>query len=105
MNQEKKNKFYVDEAQNCCPVPIEQCVPETLSVCGKNAKEAYECYLREQECKVEPDPCFSMCDYDPSEVYFLQYRSKRAFYNEWWKEDLYNDIYNVNAHKYKKGGT
>jgi hypothetical protein len=101
----KKNKYYVDEAQNCCPEPEEECIPETLSVCGDTAKDAYEKYLKDEECKEEEDPEFHICDWDYSEVYFMQYRSKRAFYNEWWKEDLFKDIYNIKAHKHNKGGT
>lgn len=91
----------------CCPVEIEQCIPEKLSVCGESAREAYEEYLKQEACKPEPEQCIGNCDFDWSEVYFMQYRSKQAFYNEWWKKDLYKDIYNIKGHKYKKnsGGT
>lgn len=104
MNNNSDKKFYVDKAQNCCEIPSESCIPETLSSCGDDARQQYLCYLEAEKCKVEPDPTFSMCDWDPSEVYFMQYRSKKAFYNEWWKENLFDDIYNINAHKYNKGG-
>lgn len=105
MQNQNNNEYYVNGANKCCPVPVEKCIPQTgLSVCGEQAKHEYLCYLESEKCKVEPEPTFSMCDYDPSEIYFMQYRSKRAFYNEWWKENLFKDIYNRKAHRYKKQG-
>jgi hypothetical protein len=90
---------YVNEAGTCCPVQVEKCIPERLSVCGEAAREAYEKYLHDEACKKEEKQFTGLCDDDPNEVYFMQYRSKRAFYDEPWLKTMYKDIYNINAHK------
>lgn len=98
--------FEIDENGMCCPIN-DNCEKERLTPCAEKAKKEYEEYLISEECKPEEEVTFNICrDYDPSEIYFLQYRSKRAFYNEWWKKDMYKDIYNINKNKRKsRGGT
>lgn len=92
----------MNNLEYCCPQEVEHCVPEPVNICAEYAKKEYEDYLLAEECKQEEEVCFNICDFDENEIYFMQYRSKRAFYNEWWKKDLYKDIYNFRAHKYKK---
>lgn len=94
------NKNYIDNAGNCCKTE-QECEKITETPCGSQAKQEYEEYLRKEACKPEPEICYDICDYDPNEIYFMQYRSKKAFYNEWWKKDLYKDPYNIRAHKFK----
>lgn len=80
---------------NCCKQEV--CVNERKT-CASPHKEAWEEYLCNE--KEEEGEAWELCDYDPNEIYFMQYRSKRAFYNEWWKKGLFKDIYNRNKHKY-----
>ena len=71
------------EEDICCPTKNCECVkcsePQT---CGEIAKTAWEAYLESEKCRVEPEVTFNICEYDPDQVYFMQYRSPRSLVNQ-----------------------
>ena len=74
------DKIYkLDEYDMCCPQDAEKCPVDNSC---NNWKDQYDKYLELEKCKPEEKFEFNLCDYDPNEIYFMQYRSKRAFYNE-----------------------
>ena len=87
------NNLELDEYGMCCPKKAVQPCPEDKS-CNKWKKQ-WEDYLCNEPPEKDPEP-YNWCDYDPNEVYFMQYRSKRAFYNEpWFKifDDTFDDTF------------
>ena len=63
---------------NCTPFEGEK-KPEiviTKTPCEEKAKKEWEDYLIREGCEKKEDPPFKLCDYDPNEVYFMQYRPK-----------------------------
>lgn len=74
-------KLKLDEYDMCCPQEQSECPVDNSC---NSWKSQYELHLAMEECKPEEPFNFNICDYDPNEVYFMQYRSKKAFYNEWW---------------------
>lgn len=66
--------YYIDEFGQKCP-----CKPcpkvEEPKTCGDKFKKQWEEYL--DRCEPEPEIDFDLCrDYDPNQVYFMQYRPK-----------------------------
>lgn len=82
----KYNENYakVLEEDICCCIDKCKCnkpKEDTIS-CSNQAKKDWEEYLEKEKCKPEPEVTFNICEYDPSEVYFLQYLSKRTLANQ-----------------------
>lgn len=73
----------LEEDIECCCKQECRCKPceEPIS-CSDKAKRDWEEYLEIEKCKPEPEVTFNICDYDPSEIYFLQYLSKRTLANQ-----------------------
>lgn len=86
----------LDEYGMCCPEPEESCVQ---NITCNDWENKYKIYLEQEKCKPEEPWVFNPCDHDPNEVYFMQYRSKRAFYNEWWKDKFKERIYDIKFQK------
>lgn len=74
--------FYkrLEEDIHCCK-PDECNCKESPQTCGEKAKREFEKYLEAEACKPEPEVTFNLCDYDPDQVYFMQYRSPRSLIN------------------------
>lgn len=70
------------EEDICCCTHHECTCGKQPKTCGEKAKKAYEKYLEEEKCKPEPEVVFNICEYDPDQVYFLQYLSKRTLANK-----------------------
>ena len=66
----------MEEDIHCCKP--NECTCKTPQGCGENAKREFEKYLEAEACKPEPEVTFNICDYDPDQVYFMQYRSPRS---------------------------
>ena len=74
----------LDEYGMCCPEPEESCVQDTTC---NDWKDKYKIYLEQEKCKIEKPFIFDICNHDPNNVYFMQYRNLNGKYNPNYMED------------------
>ena len=81
-----QNYYKILEEDICCcskPKPCD-CGCKEPTVCSENAKTEWEKYLESEKCQIEPEVTFNICDYDPDQVYFMQYLSPRSLIGHTW---------------------
>ena len=78
----KYNSNYYDKLDPLCCEVCEETKCKCPETCGEIAKAEWEEYMQKEACKPEEFEPFNPCDYDPNGIYFMQYRSKNAVYDE-----------------------
>lgn len=81
-----QNYYKILEEDICC-CPTEQCECKSSQNCGDKAKTAWDRYLEAEKCKTEIEVEYNICDYNPDQVYFMQYLSPRSLYNKEFTEN------------------
>ena len=74
--------YYKRLEEDICCCQEEKCTCERLTPCAVDAKDAWEKYIEAERCKPEPVVEYNICEYDPDQVYFMQYLSPRTLYKQ-----------------------
>ena len=85
--------YYKRLEEDICCCTNQDCSCKEAKTCGEVAKKQYEEYLQVEACKPEPEVTFNICEYDPDQVYFMQYRTKLTLPRDQWEIKIFDQTF------------